>query len=131
MEQFTKKNDLLLSVLEFLDRNGYKQSFEKLQKKTGIYYNDNDIKIIKDLLHSRKIDELIIFIRNNSNIKNEEKMEYIKVLKIKKYIYLIINNCYDRIDQKESLYYLRTELNQTINNSLDKHKNLLNLLTNI
>ena len=129
MEQFTKNNDLLLSVLEFLDRNGYKQSFEKLQKKTGIYYNDNDIKIIKDLLHSRKIDELIIFIRNNSNIKNEEKMEYIKVLKIKKYIYLIINNCYDRIDQKDSLYYLRTEIAPMINNTIDK--NLLSLLTNL
>lgn len=129
MEQFTKNNDLLLSVLEFLDRNGYKQSFEKLQKKTGIYYNDNDIKIIKDLLHSRKIDELIIFIRNNSNIKNEEKMEYIKVLKIKKYIYLIINNCYDRIDQKDSLYYLRTEIAPMINNTIDK--NLLSLLTSL
>ena len=131
MEQFTKNNDLLLSVLEFLDRNGYKQSFEKLQKKTGIYYNDNDIKIIKDLLHSRKIDELIIFIRNNSKIKNEEKMEYIKILKIKKYIYLIIRNCYDRIDQKDSLYYLRTEITPMINNTIDKNKNLLNLLTNI
>ena len=129
MEQFTKNNDLLLSVLEFLDRNGYKQSFEKLQKKTGIYYNDNDIKIIKDLLHSRKIDELIIFIRNNSNIKNEEKMEYIKVLKIKKYIYLIINNCYDRIDQKDSLYYLRTEIAPMISNTIDK--NLLSLLTSL
>ena len=129
MEQFTKNNDLLLSVLEFLDRNGYKQSFEKLQKKTGIYYNDNDIKIIKDLLHSRKIDELIIFIRNNSNIKNEEKMKYIKVLKIKKYIYLIINNCYDRIDQKDSLYYLRTEIAPMISNTIDK--NLLSLLTSL
>ena len=124
MEQFTKKNDLLLSVLEFLNRNGFKQSFEKLQQKTGIYYNDNDIKIIKDLLHSRKIDELIIFIRNNSKINNEEKMEYIKILKIKKYIYLIIRNCYDRIDQKDSLYYLRTEITPMINNTIDKNKNL-------
>lgn len=131
MEQFTKNNDLLLSVLEFLDRNGFKQSFEKLQKKAGIYYNDNDIKIIKDLLHSRKIDELIIFIRNNSNMKNEEKMEYIKLLKIKKYIYLIIKNCYDRIDQKDSLYYLRTEITPMINSTIDKNKNLLSLLTNI
>ena len=129
MEQFIKNNDLLLSVLEFLDRNGFKQSFEKLQQKTGVYYKDNDIKIIKDLLHSRKIDELIIFIRNNSNIKNEEKMEYIKVLKIKKYIYLIINNCYDRIDQKDSLYYLRTEIAPMISNTIDK--NLLSLLTSL
>ena len=131
MEKFAKNEDLLLSVLEFLDRNGYKQSFEKLQQRTGIYYNDNNKKIIEDLLHSRKIDELIIFITNNSKIKNEEKMEYIKLLKIKKYIYLIIKNCYDRIDQKDSLYYLRTEIAPMINNTIDKNKNLLNLLTNI
>ena len=129
MEQFTKNEDLLLSVLEFLDRNGFKQSFEKLQQKTGVYYND--IKIIKDLLHSRKFDELIIFIRNNSKIKNEEKMAFIKLLKIKKYIYLIVRNCYDRIDQKDSLYYLRTEIAPMINNTIDKNKNLLSSLTNI
>lgn len=131
MEQFTKNEDLLLSVLEFLDRNGFKQSFEKLQQKTGIYYNDNDKKIIENLLHSRKIDDLIIFIRNNNKIKNEEKIAYIKLLKIRKYIDLIIKNCYDRIDQKDSLYYLRTEITPMINNTIDKNKNLLNLLTNI
>ena len=45
-ESFNKNSDLLLSVLEFLDRNGYKQSFEKLQQKTGIFYCDNDKKTI-------------------------------------------------------------------------------------
>ena len=45
LKEFSKNNeDLLLSVLEFLDRNGYKQSFEKLQQKSGIYYCDNEKK---------------------------------------------------------------------------------------
>ena len=122
MSEFNKTEDLLFSVLEFLDRNGYKQSFEKLQQKTGIYYADNDKKIIEDLLHLRKIDELILYIRNNSKIENEEKISLIKLLKIKKYIELIMQNCSDRIDQKDSLYYLRTEISPLINtnNPLDK-----------
>ena len=82
-ESFNKNSDLLLSVLEFLDRNGYKQSFEKLQQKTGIFYCDNDKKTIEDLLHLRKIDELILYIRNNSKISNDEKIAYIKLLKRK------------------------------------------------
>ena len=131
MEQFNKNDELILSVLEFLDRNGFKQSFEKLQQKTGIYYYENDKKVIKDLLHLRKIDELILYIRNNSKIKNEEKMTYIKLLKIKKYIDLIIKNCSDRIDQKDSLYYLRTEITPMINSYGNTSKSLLNSLTNI
>ena len=129
-EVFNKKSDLLLSVLEFLDRNGYKQSFEKLQQKTGIFYCDNDKKIIEDLLHLRKIDELILYIRNNSKINSDEKMEYIQLLKIKKYIDLIIENCSDRIDQKDSLYYLRTEITPMLSGN-DQNKSLLNLLTNL
>ena len=133
IEELNKNDDLLLSVLEFLDRNGFKQSFEKLQQKTGIFYCDNDKKIIEDLLHLRKIDELIFYIRNNSRIENEEKMTYIKLLKIKKYIELIIKNCSDRIDQKDSLFYLRNEIVPMINNSENKikNKNLLNSLTSI
>ena len=146
-----KNEELLLSVLEFLDRNGYKQPFEKLQRKTGIFYCENDKKIIEDLLHLGKIDELILYIRNNSKIENEEKMTYIKLLKIKKYIELILKNCRDRIDQKDSLYYLRTEItpmisinisNNLYNNSdtnnknsekekIEQKENLLYLLTNI
>ena len=119
LKEFIKNDDedLLLSVLEFLYRNGYKQSFEKLQQKTGIYYCDNYKKIIEDLLHLRKIDELILFIRNNTKIENKEKMTFIKLLKIKKYIDLILKNCSDRIDQKDSLYYLRTEISPMINPS--------------
>ena len=133
IEELNKNDDLLLSVLEFLHRNGFKQSFEKLQQKTGIYYGDNDKKIIEDLLHLRKIDELIFYIRNNSRIENEEKMTYIKLLKIKKYIELIIKNCSDRIDQKDSLFYLRNEIVPMINNSENKikNKNLLISLTSI
>ena len=131
MAEFNKNNDLLYSVLEFLDRNGYKQSFEKLQQKTGIYYADNDKKIIEELLHLRKIDELILYIRNNSKIENEEKISYIKLLKIKKYIELIMQNCSDRIDQKDSLYYLRTEITPILNSDGNKNKKLLYFLTNI
>ena len=132
LKEFSKNDeDLLLSVLEFLDRNGYKQSFEKLQQKTGIYYCDNDKKIIEDLLHLRKIDELILYIRNNTKIDNEEKMTYIKLLKIKKYIDLILKNCSDRIDQKDSLYYLRTEITPMINGNENTNHNLLYSLTNI
>ena len=131
-EEPNKKDDLLLSVLEFLDRNGFKQSFEKLQQKTGIYYEENNNKkIIEDLLHLREIDELILYIKNHSKIENEEKIGYIKLLKIKKYIDLIIKNCSDRIDQKDSLNYLRTEIVPMINNNKTKNKNLLNSLTNI
>ena len=133
LKEFIKNDDedLLLSVLEFLDRNGYKQSFEKLQQKTGIYYCDNDKKIIEDLLHLRKIDELILFIRNHTKIENEEKMTFIKLLKIKKYIDLILKNCSDRIDQKDSLYYLRTEISPMINGNGNINHNLLYSLTNI
>ena len=129
-EVFNKKSDLLLCVLEFLDRNGYKQSFEKLQQKTGIFYCDNDKKIIEDLLRLRKIDELILYIRNNSKINSDEKMQYIQLLKIKKYIDLIIENCSDRIDQKDSLYYLRTEITPMLSGN-DQNKSLLNSLTNL
>ena len=125
-----QKEELLLSVLEFLDRNGYKQSFEKLQQKTGIHYQDNDKKLIEDLLRLRKIDELIIYINNNSKITSEEKIHFIKILKIKKYIELVLKNCSDRIDQKDSLYYLRTEISPMINNSTSNNI-LINSLTKI
>ena len=130
-EKYNKNTDILLGVLEFLDRNGFKQSFEKLQKKTGIYYYDNDKKMIEEFLHLRKIEDLILYIRNNTKISNEEKMTYIKLLKIKKYIDLIKENCSDRIDQKDSLFYLRTEISPMLNGNDDKNKELLNSLTNL
>ena len=122
MIKINKNDDLLLIVLEFLDRNGYKQSFEKLQQKTGVNYQDNEVRIIEDLFNTRKIDELIFYINNSTKISSEEKLKIIKLLKIKKYIELILKNCSDRIDQKDSLYYLRTEISPLINtnNPLDK-----------
>ena len=122
MIKLNKNEDLLLIVLEFLDRNGYKQSFEKLQQKTGVNYQDNEVRIIEDLFYTRKIDELIFYINNSTKISSEEKLKIIKLLKIKKYIELILKNCSDRIDQKDSLYYLRTEISPLINtnNPLDK-----------
>ena len=122
MIKLNKNEDLLLIVLEFLDRNGYKQSFEKLQQKTGVNYQDNEVRIIGDLFNTRKIDELIFYINNSTKISSEEKLKIIKLLKIKKYIELILKNCSDRIDQKDSLYYLRTEISPLINtnNPLDK-----------
>ena len=122
MIKLNKNEDLLLIVLEFLDRNGYKQSFEKLQQKTGVNCQDNEVRIIEDLFNTRKIDELIFYINNSTKISSEEKLKIIKLLKIKKYIELILKNCSDRIDQKDSLYYLRTEISPLINtnNPLDK-----------
>ena len=124
-----KNDDLLLIVLEFLERNGYKQSFEKLQQKAGINYHDNEKKVIEDLLRTRKIDELILYIRNSTQIKTEEKLKFIKILKIKKYIEIILQNCSDRIDQKDSLYYLRTEISPLINTNEPDDEILINHLT--
>ena len=85
-------------------------------------YQDNEVRIIEDLFNTRKIDELIFYINNSTKISSEEKLKIIKLLKIKKYIELILKNCSDRIDQKDSLYYLRTEISPLINtnNPLDK-----------
>ena len=124
-----KNDDLLLIVLEFLERNGYKQSFEKLQQKAGINYHDNEKKVIEDLLRTRKIDELILYIRNSTQINTEEKLKFIKILKIKKYIEIILQNCSDRIDQKDSLYYLRTEISPLINTNEPDDEILIGHLT--
>ena len=129
MIKINKNDDLLLIVLEFLERNGYKQSFEKLQQKAGINYHDNEKKVIEDLLRTRKIDELILYIRNSTQINTEEKLKFIKILKIKKYIEIILQNCSDRIDQKDSLFYLRTEISPLINTNEPDDEILINHLT--
>ena len=131
MIKLNKNDDLLLIVLEFLDRNGYKQSFEKLQQKTGVNYHDNEVRLIEDLFYTRKIDELIFYINNSTKISSEEKLKIIKLLKIKKYIELILKNCSDRIDQKDSLYYLRTEISPLINTNNPLEKIILGYLTSI
>ena len=59
----------------------------------------------------------------------EEQLKFIKILKIKKYIEIILKNCSDRIDQKDSLYYLRNEISPLINSNEPDDEILLNHLT--
>ena len=120
------KEEILLSVLEYLDRNGYKESFDILQKNTGLRYLENVKKSIEGLLKEKKIDELIKYINNCNKLNNDERTILIKLLKIRKFIELVYNNCSDRIDQKDSLQYLRNEITPIIDNS-----DLLNSLTKI
>ena len=121
------KEEILLSLLEFLDRNGYKESFEILQQNTGIRYLENDKNTIKNLLKNHKLDEFISFINSNTKINSKEKSALVKSLKIRKYIELVYNNCSDRIDQKDSLNYLRKEITPIIKDNTE----LLNSLTKI
>ena len=120
------KDEILLSVLEYLDRNGYKDSFDILQEKTGLRYLENIKKTIETLLKEKKLDELILFIDKCNKLNNDEKAILIKLLKIRKFIELVYNNCSDRIDQKDSLQFLRNEITPLIENS-----ELLNSLTKI
>ena len=120
------KDEILLSVLEYLDRNGYKESFDILQQNTGLRYLENVRKTIENLLKSRKLDELIIYINTCNKLNNDERTILIKLLKIRKFIELVYNNCSDRIDQKDSLQFLRNEITPLIENT-----DLLNSLTKI
>ena len=85
---------------------------------------------MEELIKSNKINDLILFIDTNTNISNEEKIYYIKLLKIKKYIELVTNNCKKGSDQKDSLNYLRAEITPILNIDL-KNYELLNSLTYI
>ncbi len=120
------KDEILLSVLEFLDRNGYKESFDILQQNIGIRYLENIRKKIEDLLKNKKLDELILYINTCNKLNNDERTILIKLLKIRKFIELVYNNCSDRIDQKDSLQFLRNEITPLIENT-----ELLNSLTKI
>ena len=120
------KDEILLSVLEYLDRNGFKESFEILQQNIGLRYLENIKKKIEELLKNRKLDELILFINNCNKLNNDERLILIKLLKIRKFIELVYNNCSDRIDQKDSLQFLRNEITPLIENT-----ELLNSLTKI
>ena len=119
-------NELLLSVLEYLDRNGFKESFEVLLNDTGIRYLENIRRIITDLLKQKKLNELLSYINSCDKFTPEEKNNLIKYLKIRKFIELVYNNCSDRIDQKDALQFLRNEITPIIEN-----KELLNILTKI
>lgn len=130
MDKTHKKDEIILSILEFLERNGYKQSFEQLQQKINIKYPEQNNKIIENLIISNKIPELITYITNNTFITNEEKLDYIKLLKIKYYIKLVSKNCINHAEQKDSLDYLRTKITPLLNQDL-KSNELLNSLTYI
>ena len=130
LDKCQKKEEILLSVLEFLERNGYKDSFEKLKKKAGCKYIEKNQKIVEELLSMNKINDLIIFINTNMKISNEEKVYYIKLLKIKYYIELVTKNCINGNEQKDSLIYLRKEITPLLNQDL-RNAELLNSLTYI
>ena len=118
--------ELLLSVLEYLDRNGYKESFDILLNDTGIRYLENIRRTIDELLKQKKIDELLIYINSCDKLSSEEKNNLMKFLKIRKFIELVYKNCSDRIDQKDALQFLRNEITPII-----EDKELLNTLTKI
>ena len=118
--------ELLLSVLEYPDRNGYKESFDILLNDTGIRYLENIRRTIDELLKQKKIDELLIYINSCDKLSSEEKNNLMKFLKIRKFIELVYNNCSDRIDQKDALQFLRNEITPII-----EDKELLNTLTKI
>ena len=119
-------SELLLSVLEYLDRNGYKESFDNLLTDTGIRYLENIRRTIDDLLKQKKLDELIIYINTCDKLTNDEKNNFLKILKIRKFIQQVYKNCSEHLEQKNALQFLRTEITPIINNN-----ELLNTLTKI
>ena len=127
MSSDSKPNEeILLTVLEYLDRNGYKESFDILLNNTGLRYLEHVKRIIEKLLNQKKIDELITYINSCDKLTKEEKNNLNKILKIRKYVELVTNNCSNNLDQKEALQFLRREITPIIDN-----KDLLNTLTKI
>ena len=118
--------ELLLSVLEYLDRNGYKESFDNLLNDTGIRYLENIRRTIDDLLTHKKLDELISYINTCDKLTAEEKNNFLKILKIRKFIQQVYANCSGHKEQKNSLQFLRSEVTPIIDNN-----ELLNTLTKI
>ena len=127
LDKSHKKEEILLSILEFLERNGYKETFEKLNQKSNYQYIEQNRKKITDLIKADKIPELIVYIKDNIKIPNKEKIYWIKMLKIKYYLKLVLNNFNNHLKQKESLDYLRTEITPLLNQDTE----LLNILTYI
>ena len=118
--------ELLLSVLEYLDRNGYKESFDNLLNDTGIRYLENIRRTIDDLLTQKKLDELISYINTCDKLTIEEKNNFLKILKIRKFIQQVYANCSEHKEQKNALQFLRSEVTPIIDNN-----ELLNTLTKI
>lgn len=130
LDKKQKKEDILFSILDFLERNGYEQSFQKLKEKIDCKYIEKNKEIVEGLLKENKIKDLIIFIDKNMKISNEEKLYYIKLLKIKYYIELVTKNCSSGNEQKESLEYLRKDITPVLNQD-SRNAQLLNSLTYI
>lgn len=130
LDKKQKKEDILFSILDFLERNGYEKSFQKLKEKVDCQYIEKNKEIVEGLLKENKIIDLIIFIDKNMKISNEEKLYYIKLLKIKYYINLVNKNCSSGNEQKDSLEYLRKEITPVLNQDL-RNADLLNSLTYI
>jgi len=127
MSSDSKPNqELLLTVLEYLDRNGYKESFDILLNDTGLRYLEHVKRTIEDLLIQKKLDELITYINSCDQLSKEEKNNLLKILKIRKFIELITNNCINHSGQKVALQFLRTEISPIMDN-----KDLLNTLTKL
>jgi len=130
LDKKQKKEDILFSILDFLERNGYEQSFQKLKEKIDCKYIEKNKEIVEGLLKENKIKDLILFIDKNMKISNEEKLYYIKLLKIKYYIELVTKNCSSGNEQKESLEYLRKDITPVLNQD-SRNAQLLNSLTYI
>ena len=129
LDKTQKKEELLLSVLDFLDKNGYKESYEKLKEKTDFNQIEKNQTTARFLLNDHKINELISFIENNMKLTNDEKKKSIKILKIKKYIELVTKNCDKGLEQKDSLNYLRNVITPLYNQDIKNDE--LNTLARI
>ena len=61
LDKKQKKEDILFSILDFLERNGYEQSFQKLKAKIDCEYIEKNKENVELLLKENKILDLIIF----------------------------------------------------------------------
>ena len=80
----------------------------------------------RNFINSKKLDELITYINSCDQLSKEEKNNLLKILKIRKFIELITNNCINHSDQKVTLQFLRTEITPIMDN-----KDLINTLTKL
>ena len=115
LDKSSKNKELLISILDFLKRKKYNKSYEKLQEQTNIKFIEQDNQKIEELVKSDKLDELIMYINNSIQNTNQERMYYIKIIKINYYLKKVVNNCINNKNQKDALDYLRTELSPLLN----------------
>ena len=115
LDKSSKNKELLISILDFLKRKKYNKSYEKLQEQTNIKFIEQDNQKIEELVKSDKLDELIMYINNSIQNTNQERMYYIKIIKINYFLKKVVNNCINNKNQKDALDYLRTELSPLLN----------------